>query len=138
MPRKTKKLNGNSKDPVTKGEFNDAMGVIKKSFDMVNNDISGLKSDVFELKSDVTGLKSDVTGLKSDVTELKSDVSELKSDVSGLKSETESLKNTTQLTLEIVQQIDKNQKADSKWKERTDQRLKSLEKDMFQIKFKNR
>ena len=50
-------------------------------FDIVENDINGLKEDVNGLKEDVNGLKEDVNGLKEDVNGLEEDVNGLKKDV---------------------------------------------------------
>ncbi len=103
-------------DPVTHAEFDEAMHMIKTSFDHVatKEELANLKDDLASVKKDVVGVKEDLVGVKGEVT---------------------GIKDTVETVLAIVQSLDADRKEQRSMRD-LPKRVGHLEEDVLKIKSK--
>lgn len=67
-------------DPVTHGEFQEAIAIVKE-------DIANIKGDIVNMKDDIVNMKGDIVNMKGDIASMKSNIEGVKEDIASLRIE---------------------------------------------------
>jgi chromosome segregation ATPase len=117
-----KKTMDNHDEPVTRGEFNEAMQMIANAFEKV-----ATKDDLVGFQGELTDVQETQTSMQGDINQLKQTQAVMQEDTEQLKQTQETILSVVQTTAEQVKDLNDNMKD-------IPRRVTELENDMIKVK----